>query len=71
MLEPMARIRVQEPLRIFVASRAGNVGKRLKKKKRVRADKSLMVFDRLAFTSPAKSVTSLLPQPSVLAADHF
>jgi hypothetical protein len=36
------------------------------KEKNVRADKPLAVFARLAFTSPAKTVTNNLPILSVL-----
>ena len=42
--------------------------KMIKKKKNVRAHTQLPIFDGLAFTSPAKIVTSLLTLPSVLYA---
>jgi hypothetical protein len=47
------------------------VTKKIKEKKSVRGDKSLSVFVRLAYTSPAKTVTSNLPLLSVLAGVLF
>jgi hypothetical protein len=41
------------------------------KEKNVRADKSLLVFARLAFTSPAKTMTNNLPILSALCAVQF
>jgi hypothetical protein len=45
--------------------------KKFKKRKKVRAHTQLTVFSGLAFTSPAKTVTSLLTLPSVLVAANF
>jgi hypothetical protein len=56
--------------RIWLAS-PFDMMKKFKKKKSVRALKLALVFRGLAFTSPAKTVTSLLTLPSVLWAGFY
>jgi hypothetical protein len=62
-----ARVRVRQRLEMLHVPAGCEMMIIDQKEKRVRADKSLVVFARLAFTSPAKTMTNNLPILSVLA----
>jgi hypothetical protein len=62
----MVRVRVQQRLGMLHVPADCEMMIIDQKEKRVRADKSLLVFARLAFTSPAKTMTNNLPILSVL-----
>jgi hypothetical protein len=54
-----ARVRVYDEEQIYLASRQSR-SKKIKKKRRVRADTQPLVFARLAFTSPGKNCDKLI-----------